>query len=113
MKCYSLHIRKYQSSHMSTLRRIIPVKSSECTICFCAFDGKPTLFDGKIRTMRDVFIIAFSRLLLSQNENPLITTTPYSLVTEEAKSFFINPNNCYFLSVLGKQQNKSLQCCYY
>jgi len=45
---------------------------------------KSTLFNGNIRIMRDVSIIALSLSLLSQNKNPLITTTQYSLVTEEA-----------------------------
>ena len=84
MKYYSLHIRKYESSHISTLCRIIPVKSSECTIWIVLLMEKSTLFNGNIRIMRDVSIIALSLLLLSQNKNPLITTTQYSLVTEEA-----------------------------
>ena len=110
---YEVSFTAYQKIQISSHKYFVP--NDICQVCWVynmnwAFDDqKTTLFNGNIRIMSDVSILILTFFLRFQNKNPFINDDDsISFSYGWSRKLSINLNNCYFLSVLRRQQNKRL-----
>ena len=71
MKYHSPHIKKHESSRISTLYRMISVKSSECTMWIERLMTKNTLFQWKYKNNKRCIYYSINSLVAFPKQTPI------------------------------------------